>query len=343
MAKSNRAKLLELVDTLAPELRRAFLAAIADITSAADLGRLARAIQAGDIEDALRAVHLDPAAFRPIDIALAKAVEAGGMAAGEQLPLFRDEGGHRVVFRFNIRNPRAEMYLQTHSSELVTEIIEDQRTALRAALRAGMDEGQNPRNVALDIVGRIDPATGKRTGGIVGLTSVQEEYARNYRTELLSGDPASMRKALKRTLRDHRFDNTVAKAIEDGQPLDSATVDKLVGRYRASLLRLRGETIGRTEALSSIHVGQHEAYEQAIDSGTVKRDAVKKIWRATGDGRVRDTHTVLDGQKVGINDTFLSPSGARLRFPGDPNAPAGEIVQCRCAVDYDIDFLAGVL
>lgn len=338
---TNRARLTDLVDDWAPKLKKAFLDAIADITSSADLGRMVRSIEAGDVEDALRAAHLDPASFRPVDIAIAEAVAAGGGYAVNRMPLLRDTEGHRVVFRFDVRNPRAETYLQSRSSELVTEILSDQRTAIRAALRAGMEAGQNPRSVALDIVGRIDTKTGRRSGGVVGLTSMQEQFARNYRLELLSGDPAAMQNALKRELRDRRFDATVRQAIADGKPLSLNTVDKLVTRYRASLLRLRGETIGRTEALTSLHVGQNEAYQQAIESGAVQRSHVRKVWSATGDSRVRHTHRILDGQKVPLDGTFLSPSGARLRFPGDPNAPAAEIINCRCAVEYDIDFLAG--
>lgn len=338
MAKSNRARIKDLVEHFAPELRRAFLEAVADITASADIKRIVEALERRDIEAALLAVHLDPAAFRPLDIAVASAFEAGGQYAADTLPLLRDEKGHRVVFRFDVRNPRAELYLKQRSSSQVVEIINDQRTAIKAALRAGIEEGSNPRNIALDIVGRIDPATGKRAGGVVGLTSTQEEYARNYRAELLAGD----RRALGRTLRDKRFDGQVTKAIEDGTPLNTATVDKLVTRYRASLLRLRGENIGRTEALTALHVGQDESYQQAIDSGAVNESAVKKVWSSTGDERVRHSHRVLDGQAVPFDGVFKAPSGETLRFPGDPLASAAEIINCRCAVEYRVDFLAGV-
>lgn len=337
MAKSNRSRIEELVERFAPELRKAFLTAIADITSSADLKRIVTALEARDIEAAILAIHLDPAAFRPLDIALASAFEAGGVTVADALPLLRDLQGHRVVFRFDVRNLRAESYLKQRSSGLITDIIDDQRKAIKAALVAGMEQGQNPRNVALDIVGRVD-GSGARVGGVIGLTSKQEEYARNYRAELLSGDA----NALKRTLRDKRFDARVTKAIDSGKGLDEATVTKLVDRYRSSLLRLRGETIGRTEALTSLHVGQHEGYQQAIDSGKIKATAIKKVWSSTGDDRVRHTHKVMDGQTVGFEAPFKSPSGATLRYPGDPLAPAAETIQCRCAVNYRVDFLAGV-
>lgn len=342
MARSNREKLIDLIDRFAPELKAAFLEAIDDITSSADLGRIVRQIEAGNIEGALRAVNLDPAAFRPLDIAMARAYDAGGTFGASTMPAFRDGEGQRLVIRFDARNPRAEDWIATRSSELVTEIVQDQRTAIRAALTEGLKAGQNPRQVALDIVGRIDPKTGKRTGGVVGLTSQQEEFARNYRAELLSGDPARMRNALTRALRDKRFDGQVLKAIEAGAPLDRSTADTLVTRYRASLLRFRGEAIGRTEALTTLHAAQDEAYQQAVDKGAVDRSALTKIWRDSGDSRVRHTHRVMHGQKVRFDQSFESPSGARLKFPGDPAAPAAEIIHCRCYLEMKVDFLKGV-
>lgn len=338
MAQSNRTRIEQLLEQFAPEIRNAFLTAIEDITRNADLRAIVRALESGDLETALRAVHLDPAAYRPLDVAIAEAFEAGGGIAAETTPAVRDANGNRLVFRFDVRNPRAETFLRTRSSQYVVEIIDDQRTAIRNALRAGMEAGTNPRNVGLDIVGRIDPATGKRAGGVIGLTSTQEQYARNYRAELEAGDPA----ALRRTLRDKRLDARVAAAIAEGRPVDAATIEKLVVRYRASLLRLRGETIGRTEALQSLHVGQHEGYQQAIDSGALKASTIKKVWSATGDRRVRHTHKKMDGQKVPYNGVFTSPTGETLRYPGDPLASAAEIINCRCAVEYRIDFLAGV-
>lgn len=327
-----------LVEAWAPQIAKAFLEAIALIRDRAQVGQIATMLERGDINGALSAVGLDPAAFRSLDTALAQAFEAGGNATTTKIPASRTAVGHRLDILFNARNPEAEDWLRSHSASLVTEIVEDQRTMLRAALTAGMEKGRNPRDVALDIVGRINRTTRRREGGAIGLTTSQEEWVRNYEAELAAGDP----KALTRTLRDKRFDRTVARAIREGQQIPAEVLAKMVAAYRNRALRYRGEAIGRTEAMAALHKAQDESFRQAIAAGQVDARDVRKVWRSAGDGRVRDTHRMLNGETVGFTQSFASPSGARLRYPGDARAPAAEIIQCRCWCEYRIDFLANV-
>jgi hypothetical protein len=339
---SKRAQIEKLLEDLQPEIRAAFLSAVDDLKSGADLKRLLERLTAGDVEGALRAMNLDPAAFGGFAKALEDAFNTSGAATVGMLPKLTDDAGARVVVRFDARNLRAEAWLREHSSTAITAILDDQRTAIRAALEAGMQRGENPRTTALDIIGKFNAVTGKREGGIVGLTAAQEAYARNYQAELSSTDPEVLAGALARARRDKRFDATVKKAIASGEPIDRVTAAKMVQRYRDSMLKLRGETIARTEALTSLNAAQDEAFRQAIDKGGLKSTQVKRIWRSASDQRVRDTHSVMNGQKRGLNEPFVSPNGARLMFPGDPNAPAGEIINCRCVLEPAIDFFAGL-
>jgi hypothetical protein len=339
---SERAKIEKLLEDLQPEIRAAFLAAVDDLKSGVDLRQLYERLAAGDVNGALRAMNLDPAAFGGFAKALEDAYSTAGAATVDRMPRLEDATGNRVVIRFDARNMRAEQWLRDNSSSAVTAILEDQRTAIRAALEAGMERGENPRTTALDIVGKVNPVTGKREGGIIGLTAQQEAFARNYQAELMSSDPAVLAGALGRARRDKRFDATVKKAIASGEPVDRTTAAKMVQRYRDSLLKLRGETIARTEALTSLNAAQDEAYRQAIEKGGLKESQVKRIWRSASDRRVRDTHSVMNGQKKGLNEPFVSPNGATLRFPGDPNAPPGETINCRCILEPAIDFFAGL-
>lgn len=327
----------ELLTRYGREIADAFMAAISDLATAADLQRLIAAVQAGNLDAAIAALNIEAAAYGPVLETIRGGYVASGTLATGYFPA-------RVVVRFDVRNPRAERWLVEESSRLVREIMDDQRVAVRQALAAGMERGENPRTTALDIVGRIDRATGKREGGILGLTSTQEEWARTARTELASGDPALLKNYLDRKRRDKRFDRAVQKAIETGEPVPAETVGRAARQYRNRLLALRGETIGRAESLTALRAAKHEAYLQAVERGEIAEADVRRIWRDSSDLRVRHTHRRLDGDSVGLRQAFVSPSGARLMFPGDRSlgAPASETINCRCDVDYRIDFLANV-
>lgn len=248
-----------------------------------------------------------------------------------------------MVVRFGGRNPRAESWLRQHSSDLITEITNDQRTGIRAALDARMQRGDHPRSVALDIIGRTNKATRKREGGLIGLTSGQIEYVISARAEL--SDPTLMVNYLRRGRRDKRYDRLVIKAMRDGMPLSRADIQRVTGRYADRLLVLRGETIARTEAIASTHAAQLEAMRQLVDTGKVQASQVRKIWKATGDGRTRDSHLVLHGESVGLEEMFTSPAtGALMEHPGDKghDARGQDTINCRCWMETRVDYLGNL-
>jgi hypothetical protein len=212
-------------------------------------------------------------------------------------------------------------------------------------LSRGMEEGLNPNTVALDVAGRMNKLTGRRSGGIVGLSNNQVQYVESVKKELASGNPAALRNYLSRSRRDKRFDGIIKRAIKNKAPLSKFGIDRIAGRYSDRLLQLRGETISRTEALSSIHASKHEGFLQGLEKTNYPPEAISRVWRSAGDGRVRHTHSAMNGEiSAGLNTPFRSPSGALLRFPGDTSLGAGaeEVVNCRCDTDYRIDFSYGV-
>jgi hypothetical protein len=328
-----------------PIIRAAFEASVRDITSNVQLGRIVAQLEAGNIDGAIRAVGLDPAAFQPLSDAVELAFKSGGATTANAIGRLTDRAGNAVVIRFDVRNQAAEAWLRDHSSTLVTRIVEDQRVAIRNALTAGMEAGQNPRSMALDIVGRVNRLTGRREGGIVGLTSQQEAFVRSARAELLSGDPKALQHYLTRKLRDRRFDREVLRSIGSGVPIDADTVARATGRYADRLLKLRGDTIARTEALTSLHASKHEAFRQGLDASGFGEDAVTRKWRSSGKKNRRETHRQMHGQTVtGLDTPFQSPSGALLLHPGDTSLGAGadEIVNCECDEVIQFDFSVGL-
>ena len=58
---------------------------------------------------------------------------------------------------------------------------------------------------------------------------------------------------------------------------------------------------------------------------------VTKQWSAAGQN-TRDTHAELDGTVIGVDEPFVSSSGAEMMYPGEAGAPAAEVVNCRCVL-----------
>lgn len=334
---SSRERIEQLTEEFEPRLRRAFLASIADIRDSIVLKIIIERLERGDINGAVDAFHLEPEAFARLELAIAEAYNSGGAATVDEFPRVTDPSGDRVVFHFGVRNMQAENWLRTHSAELVTEIVDDQREGIRKALSDGLAAGQNPRQTALDVVGRM--VNGKRQGGVIGLTSHQAGYVANARAELVRLDASYFDRAL----RDKRFDSTVRAAIADGKPLTAEQIDRITGRYADGMRRLRGEMLARTETMTALAKSRDDAIRQQIDAGKVNPQDVTKVWRSAHDDRVRFSHRVLNGQEKPLDEAFVSPSGALLAYPGDPNAPISEIIGCRCWMEYRIDFIAPVV
>ena len=116
---SARETLDYLIDLFTPELRNAFLAAIQGITDDAILTDMINAIQNGDPVKAFQALGFNDAAMRPLTAAIETAFERGGVLTGENFPRYLNTPSGRTVFRFDIRNSRAEAWLRDHSSQLV--------------------------------------------------------------------------------------------------------------------------------------------------------------------------------------------------------------------------------
>ncbi|KQS55904.1 hypothetical protein ASG17_07590 [Brevundimonas sp. Leaf363] len=340
----SQAKLYEeLADRYGRRVADAFLRALQALRSLAEVQRVTAAVEAGDIEAALDALHIDPEAFNEVASELRAAHEEGGRTAAENMPRRRPDGT-ALVIRFDGRNLEAEAWLSQHSSDLITRLTQEQRQVVRTSLSEAMQRGVNPRQAALDIVGRVNRVTGRREGGVLGLTMAQEAYVRAARDQLASSDPAALRAYLTRGRRDKRFDRSVTKAIWEGSVVDPAIAAKALKAYEVRLLKLRGETIGRVEAMTALQLSKYEAYRQAIASGKVAENTVTKVWRSAGDSRVRHTHRGLNRESVPFSGAFTSPSGARLRFPMDTALGAGpeETVNCRCDAEYRIDFFVNL-
>jgi len=88
----------------------------------------------------------------------------------------------------------------------------------------------------------------------------------------------------------------------------------------------RAGVIARTET----HAASNFANEEAAKETGLE---LQKEWIAAMGERTRNDHSDADGQTVGRDEPFVV-GGEQLKYPGDPNGSAANIINCRCVVAY---------
>ena len=318
----------------------AFLASIAAIASSVVVSAIVEALQRGDVDAAVEALAIEPAAFVEFEEQLRRAYIEAGVASVAALLAGAIAAGRRPRFRFDPRNARAERWLSDHVRGLTTALADEQRAIARTMFREGLSQGRNPRRLVRDLLGQSRRGASGRVGGLLGLSRPLSDAATRALDELQNGDFDAY---LRRALRDKRFDSTVRKAMKGGGTLTPDQADRIADAYRRRLTVYRANTIAQTEAFSAVEKAQSDNISNLIGSGQVSADEVRKQWRSVRDNRVRDTHAGLDGQIRRVDEPFQSSSGALMMYPHDTSLGAGpsEIVNCRCSVKYLLNWSEG--
>lgn len=94
----------------------------------------------------------------------------------------------------------------------------------------------------------------------------------------------------------------------------------------------RAETIARTEMQRAFNLATHSQQLEQAD----RIPGLLKTWSATADTRTRQSHLRAHAQyrnsPIPVKEPFIV-GGAKLMYPGDPNGPPQETINCRCTSD----------
>lgn len=318
--KGELSRLTQLLASQELALRNAFERAVREIKGVIKIKEIADFVANGSIVAALdRMEEIAPGLFTKHFVAeRTKLFQQAGIAQAKELatktPL--------IQARFDVVNQFAVDTARQSELHLIQNFTDAQRQSTKQALLRGITLGRNPREIA------------RNFRDSVGLTPYQENAVARYRSALINNEPI----ALRRKLRDRRFDGSVLRAIRDGTALSEERINRLTERYRQRYIKYRAEVIARTEALRTANEGAHEMWEQAVESGQVDASRVRRYWITANDARVRNAHVVipsLNPQGRGIAEHFRTPLGPLL-MPGDPSGLPGNIINCRCVVVTEI-------
>lgn len=121
-----------------------------------------------------------------------------------------------------------------------------------------------------------------------------------------------------------RITSVLTQAIIQGESIPKITKrleQVTVGDHKSAIRNARTMMTGIQNA------GRIDAYERAKGLGI----PVRKQWLSTLDARTRHWHRQLDGEIVDSDEAFENDFG-KIMFPGDPEAHAANVFNCRCTL-----------
>jgi phage portal protein BeeE len=123
---------------------------------------------------------------------------------------------------------------------------------------------------------------------------------------------------------EERVRATIADAITNGSsiPKTQQAIQELFDEFGP----IRAETIARTETAAAVNYGKMSG---ALETQAASGVTLEKEWACILDDRTRDSHLEANGQKQTMAEPF-DVGGSLLQYPGDPDGPAEEVINCRC-------------
>jgi hypothetical protein len=129
------------------------------------------------------------------------------------------------------------------------------------------------------------------------------------------------------TTRDD-LDAALAKILDERATVADAAKQAIdqVFDWSADTGNDRAGTIATTEANGALSDAGWDSATQAAAPGQV----LLKEWHTMRDSKVRETHAMQHGDRQHMSGLFFNG----LTRPHDPNGPLGEIINCRCWLEY---------
>ena len=146
---------------------------------------------------------------------------------------------------------------------------------------------------------------------------------RNFRAERILGANANRIRGI--TSRQWQgLREAMVGGLEVGT--SEAQMADIVRGYFVEQRKGHAATIARTEVVGAVNGASEEMARLAKEAGV----PTLLEWLATPDERVRETHWAANGQRINPGETAFNVGASSLRFPGDPNGAAEEVINCRC-------------
>jgi SPP1 gp7 family putative phage head morphogenesis protein len=214
-------------------------------------------------------------------------------------------------FRFDLQSKDAINYARTQSSQLITNMADEQRAVMRQVVGQTMSESATrtqTSNALRQILQDISPGSeyGKITAATIGANT--NGLTRGYEKAVWNRANSIAEDLTKRGI-------TGTKAVEE--------LKKKTDKYADKLRKARARTIARTEMIRSAEEGRQQSWDQAAKKGLIDKNKATKTWSASP----MDVCTIcskLQGKTVKFNAKWDTGNGSVKTPPAHPN--------CRCTM-----------
>jgi len=217
-------------------------------------------------------------------------------------------------FNFDRFTDATQARLRSDQNRLIKDLDTQARDTIETVVLQAQQAGDSPE----EIVDQIR--------SVIGLTANQATAVLNYRRLLQDGSSD----ALRRALRDPKYDDAVRAAQDAGEDLDAALIDDMVDEYASRYLSYRAATIAGTESVRAANGGLRDAYRQAVERGAIPTEAITRFWQISLEENVCpicEAIPDINPEGVGVDEPFDSDVGP-VDDPPDPHPG------CRCSVEY---------
>lgn len=330
-----------LILSLEPGVRDAFIRAVDDLHANVNWPELISALESGSVGAAIASLNISEAAFISYSQAMAAAFVESGVEASKYIIRTKQAG---IGLRFNMQNPRAEKWIRENVAGRVVGFAQEQVEIARTVIENGYAAGNHPRNIATDLVGRVN-RSGTREGGVLGLDGPRAarlnavsngmRTAEGVQDLVVRRADGSLSVRYKVNPATHK---RILSAYRKGEavPLDQRILSER--QYSNALLKHRADTVADTEVAGAVMGSRDEAWQQAAESQGMDRNAIRKTWRhRRGPQDGRETHIDINGTSVmGLDTPFILSDGSVMNFPHDPNGGARNNIRCSCDAEYSL-------
>lgn len=233
---------------------------------------------------------------------------------------FTEEKKKELWVVFEMQLEKNEQTFKT----LVVGLFNSQETRISsnvAEFKKGINDIINWENekqvfvrVSLPFIADIIRQSGESEASLVGGQFVIDSNVQEFINNKVLRFAQEVNDTTKNALRE-----TLSEGVSQGEG-----IQPLKRRVHALFEDRKGweaERIARTEVIGA---SNGASWQANLQSEVVQ----KNEWLSTMDSRVRDSHAAINGQIVEKTGRFSNG----LRFPGDTDGPADEVINCRCSL-----------